>query len=44
MLRGPSDWTVGERELIAAFVSNLNQCRFCTTSHGAVAALEIDPG
>ncbi len=43
VLRGPSDWTVGERELIAAFVSNLNQCRFCTTSHGAVAALEIDP-
>jgi uncharacterized peroxidase-related enzyme len=43
VLRGPSDWTVGERELIAAFVSNLNHCRFCTSSHGAVAALEIDP-
>jgi uncharacterized peroxidase-related enzyme len=42
VLRGPSDWTVGEREMIAAFISNLNQCRFCTSSHGAVAALEID--
>ncbi len=28
VLRGPSDWSVGERELFAAFVSNLNQCRF----------------
>ena len=27
-LRGPSDWTDGERELFAAFVSSLNQCPF----------------
>lgn len=27
-MRGRSAWTVGERELFAAFVSNLNQCRF----------------
>lgn len=27
-LRGPSPWTVGERELFAAFVSRLNQCLF----------------
>lgn len=27
-MRGPSSWTVGERELFAAFVSNLNRCRF----------------
>lgn len=27
-MRGASAWSVGERELIAAFVSNLNQCRF----------------
>ena len=27
-LRGPSDWTAGERELFAAFVSSLNQCPF----------------
>jgi hypothetical protein len=28
VMRGPSDWSVGERELFAAFVSDLNQCRF----------------
>ena len=27
-MRGPSDWSAGERELIAAFVSSLNQCLF----------------
>lgn len=26
VLRGPSDWSVGERELFAAFVSQKNQC------------------
>ncbi|HTI65058.1 MAG TPA: peroxidase [Gemmatimonadaceae bacterium] len=28
VMRGPSEWTVGERELFAAFVSRLNQCVF----------------
>jgi hypothetical protein len=27
-MRSPSDWSAGERELFAAFVSSLNQCRF----------------
>ena len=27
-MRGPSDWSAGERELFAAFVSALNQCPF----------------
>ena len=27
-MRGPSTWTVGERELFAAFVSSVNQCVF----------------
>ena len=27
-MRGPSDWTPGERELFAAFVSSRNQCLF----------------
>jgi hypothetical protein len=27
-LRGPSDWSPGERELFAAFASVLNQCPF----------------
>ena len=28
VMRGPSSWTVGERELFAAFVSRLNRCHF----------------
>ncbi|HEY1814298.1 MAG TPA: hypothetical protein VGL61_33285 [Kofleriaceae bacterium] len=27
-LRGPSEWSVGERELMAAFVSKTNECEF----------------
>ena len=28
VMRGPSPWTVGERETFAAFVSQLNKCVF----------------
>ena len=28
VMRGPSEWAVGEREMFAAFVSRLNQCVF----------------
>jgi hypothetical protein len=28
VMRGPSEWSVGERELFAAFTSLLNQCPF----------------
>ena len=28
VMRGPSEWSVGERELFAAFVSHKNQCPF----------------
>ncbi|MFE9611443.1 carboxymuconolactone decarboxylase family protein [Streptomyces sp. NPDC006012] len=37
VLRGPSELTVAERELIAAFVSALNSCRYCRGVHEAVA-------
>jgi hypothetical protein len=28
VMRGPSEWSVGERELFAAFTAKLNQCVF----------------
>ena len=28
VMRGPSQWSAGERELFAAFTSSLNQCPF----------------
>ena len=28
VMRGPSDWSAGERELFAGFASSLNQCLF----------------
>jgi hypothetical protein len=28
VMRGSSEWSVGERELFAAFTSSLNQCPF----------------
>jgi len=28
--------SAGERELIAAYVSSLNECKFCTRSHSAI--------
>jgi uncharacterized peroxidase-related enzyme len=36
-LREESELSVAERELIAAFVSGLNQCKFCTASHDLIA-------
>jgi uncharacterized peroxidase-related enzyme len=40
---GPSPWTIGERELFAAFVSARNRCQFCATTHEAVASAVLDP-
>jgi AhpD family alkylhydroperoxidase len=36
-MRGPSTWSVGDRELMAAFVAKTNQCEFCIKAHTAVA-------
>ena len=45
VLRGPSDWSVAERELMAAFVSGLNACGFCHASHTMIAELHgVDAG
>jgi len=27
-MRGPSEWSIGDRELMAAFVSKVNECEF----------------
>src|SRR5690348_543767 len=37
-MRGPSSWSVGDRELMAAFVSKINACAFCIAAHTATAA------
>jgi len=37
-MRGPSAWSVGDRELMAAFVSQMNACAFCIGAHTATAA------
>ena len=37
-MRGPSAWSVGDRELMAAYISKLNECSFCVKAHGAVSA------
>src|ERR1700744_5029423 len=44
LLRGPSTLTRGERELIAAYVSALNECRYCSASHSACAAAQLQGG
>ncbi len=38
LLSGPNTLTRGERELIAAYVSSRNDCKYCQTIHGAIAA------
>jgi uncharacterized peroxidase-related enzyme len=44
LLRGDHTLSRGERELIAAYVSDLNECRFCASSHGMFAAFQLDGG
>jgi len=43
-LRGPSDWSVGDRELMAAYVAKLNQSAFCIGAHTATASLAYQDG
>lgn len=37
LLRGPSPLTEAEREMIATYVSDRNNCKFCMSSHAAAA-------
>jgi uncharacterized peroxidase-related enzyme len=39
LLRGDSPFTVKERELMAAYVSGVNACRYCYGAHSSVAKL-----
>jgi uncharacterized peroxidase-related enzyme len=44
LLSAPSTLSRGERELIAAYVSGLNDCDFCAGSHSAFAAAQLPEG
>ncbi len=44
IMRGPSAFTSGERELMAAYVSRLNSCTYCASSHSEAAIiLGVEP-
>jgi uncharacterized peroxidase-related enzyme len=42
LLHAPNSLAPGERELIATYVSYLNDCYFCQTVHGAIAAAHLN--
>jgi uncharacterized peroxidase-related enzyme len=41
LLHQPNTLTPGERELIATYVSSQNDCYYCQTIHGAIAAASL---
>jgi uncharacterized peroxidase-related enzyme len=43
-MRGPSDWSVGDRELMAAYVSKVNGSEFCIGAHTATSRLAYGDG
>jgi len=43
-MRGPSPWSVGDRELMAAYVSKVNECAFCIGAHTATAGQAYQDG
>ena len=38
-MRGPSQWSVADRELMAAYVSKMNETEFCIAAHTATSSL-----
>ena len=38
LLHAPNSLSPGDRELIAAYVSSLNDCKYCLDSHAAIAS------
>src|ERR1700734_4073027 len=43
-MRGPSAWSVADRELMAAFVSKVNESAFCVGAHTATAGRAYQDG
>jgi uncharacterized peroxidase-related enzyme len=43
-MRGPSAWSVGDRELMAAYVSKVNESAFCVGAHTATAGQAYEDG
>ena len=43
-MRGPSPWSVGDRELMAAYVSQANESAFCIGAHTATARQAYQDG
>jgi len=43
-MRGPSAWSVGDRELMAAYVSTVNESAFCVGAHTATATQAYGDG
>lgn len=43
-MRGASDWSVGDRELMAAYVSTVNGSAFCVGAHTATARQAYQDG
>ena len=43
-MRGPSGWSVGDRELMAAYVSQVNESAFCVGAHSATARRAYQDG
>jgi len=43
-MRGPSAWSVADRELMAAFVSKVNESAFCIGAHTATAGRAYQDG
>jgi uncharacterized peroxidase-related enzyme len=43
-MRGRSTWSVGDRELMAAYLSVLNDCPFCVGAHTATATQAYQDG
>jgi AhpD family alkylhydroperoxidase len=43
-MRGPSAWSIGQRELMAAVVSKANASEYCTIAHTAVSTRALGNG